>query len=341
MSWKQWMKQFTPARMLYYGLKEAELQRHSQKLQPFIETIRENKQWKKRLPYQLRDQYLFQNRQKGHKKMCMVLAGYKPELWGRVFQRIRRFLPEDIDMCIMTSGRKCPELMRICEQWGWSYLATRQNKLTRIQNLAIYLHPKAEYIYKLDEDIFVTAGFFDGLYETYLHAKEDLSYDIAFAAPLIPINGYGYVRVLERTGLKNDWEKKFGPAIYTDGTHHHTAILEQSEAARYMWGETQSVLRDIDALAASLAKESPIYTICPIRFSIGAILFTKEAWLDWGLFPVDWTVGLGLDEECVARYCMFYGKAAIVSEYVFAGHLGYGPQTKDMMSYFLSGKMCI
>jgi len=299
--------------------------------------MKENTVWKKRLPYQLRDRYLFQNRQKGQTKLCMILAGYKPNLWDSVFHRIIRFLPGDIDVCVMTSGQECPTLMRLCEDQGWSYLATRHNKLTRIQNLAIYLHPNAQYIYKLDEDIFITAGFFERLYQTYQRAEQELSYDLAFAAPLIPVNGYGYVRVLERCGLKRDWEQKFGPAVYTDGKHHHTAILERGEAARYMWGETQPVLRNIDVLAETLADTMDSYTICPIRFSIGAILFSRDTWLDWGLFPVDWTVGFGLDEECIAHYCMFHGKAAIVSESTLVGHLAFGPQTEEMLQCYRSG----
>lgn len=339
MSIKHWAKECVPIRMLYYGVKAVEIQRRKWALRPFLTAMKEHAAWTGRLPYPLRDRYHFQNRQKGQKKLCMILAGYKPDLWDSVFQRISRFLPEDIDVCVMTSGVERPKLMRLCEERGWSYLATRRNKLTRIQNLAIYLHPEAEYIYKLDEDMFITAGFFEGLYETYQRARRELSYEIAFAAPLIPVNGYGYVRILERCGLGEDWAQQFGSAVYTDGIHHHRAILEQAGAARYMWGETQPLLRDIDRLAQSLSQAAVPYTICPIRFSIGAILFSRAAWLDWGLFPVDWTVGMGLDEACIAHYCMFHGKAAIVSEITLAGHLAFGPQKDEMLKEFSEGRL--
>lgn len=98
-------------------------------------------------------------------------------------------------------------------------------------------------------------------------------------------------------------------------------------------------MRDIDRLAQSLSQAAVPYTICPIRFSIGAILFSRAAWLDWGLFPVDWTVGMGLDEACIAHYCMFHGKAAIVSEITLAGHLAFGPQKDEMLKEFSEGRL--
>lgn len=63
-------------------------------------------------------------------------------------------------------------------------------------------------------------------------------------------------------------------------------------------------------------------------------MFTREAWLDWGLFPVDWTIGLGLDEEHIASWCLFQSKAVIISEITLAGHLAFGPQKETMMDYY-------
>jgi len=336
---KSWAKKLLPAQMLYYGGKTAVAQYHKRRKQPFLDSLKREAPWTSKLPYELRDQYMFCDRQKGYQKLCIVLAGYKPQLWDSIFERIRKFLPGRIDVCVMTSGIRSHSLMDLCEKYGWSYLSTRQNKLTRIQNLAIYLHPHAQHIYKLDEDVFITEGYFDLLYQTYQQAENEIPYEIAFAAPLIPVNGYGYVRILRKCNLQKDWEERFGAAIYTDGKHHHSAILEQGAAARYMWGETQPVLRDLDRLSALFAAEPPSYTLCPIRFSIGAILFSRQAWLEWGLFPVDWTNGIGLDEEHLAHVCMFHGKAAVISENALAGHLAFGPQEQEMLSYFKERKI--
>lgn len=323
----------------YYGMKEAMFQYQEKVAKPFLMAQSEGVAWNKRLPVQLRDSYLFENRSRDCKKLCMVLAGYKPELWPVVFRRLQQVLSGDVDVCILTSGICSEELRQLCAENGWSYLATRKNKVCRIQNLAIYLHPNAQYLYKLDEDIFLTDGFFEGLYRTHQAAAKQSGYEIGFVAPLIPVNGYGYVRVLDKLDLTSDWEKQFGPAIFTDGIHHHPAILEQVAAARYMWGETQPELRNIDELNRQWQRQPLEYRVCPIRFSIGAILFTREAWLDWGMFPVDWSAGMGLDEEWIARCCALRGRSGVVSENVLVGHLGYGPQTQEMLKYFSEGNL--
>lgn len=325
----------------YYGLKEAVYCYQKATSRPYLTVQKEGKVWRGRLPIPLRDTWLFEDRSRHCRKLCMVLAGYKPTIWDTVFGRLERTLPEDVDVCVLTSGLRSEDLRQLCAQNGWSYLATKKNKVSRIQNIAIHLHPDAEYIYKLDEDIFLTEGFFDTLYATLQTASKDSGYEIGLAAPLIPVNGYGYVRILEKLGLTKDWESRFGPAVITDGIHHHTAILDRADAARYMWGESQPVLGNIDALAATFAQAPPAYSVCPIRFSIGAILFARKSWVDWGMFPVDWSAGMGLDEMWIARYCVTHGRAVIVSENTLVGHLGYGPQTEDMLRYFLSGEMCV
>lgn len=325
----------------YYGLKEAVYRRQEVVSRPYLTAQKEGKVWRGRLPVPLRDTWLFENRSRHCRKLCMVLAGYKPALWATVFDRLKRTVPEDVDVCVLTSGLRSEELRQLCARNSWSYLATKKNKVSRIQNIAIHLHPDAEYIYKLDEDMFLTEGFFDALYATLQTASKDSGYEIGFTAPLIPVNGYGYVRILEKLGLTRDWESRFGSAVITDGIHHHTAILERADAARYVWGETQPVLRDIDALAAAFAQAPPTYSVCPIRFSIGAILFSRDAWLDWGMFPVDWSAGMGLDEAWIARYCVTHGRVGIVSENTLVGHLGYGPQTEEMLRQFGEGKLSI
>lgn len=324
--------------MLYYGTMAMLIQYQKPLLQKFMIALKTETDWKGKLPYEFRDDYKFIDRQKHQKRLCIVLAGYKPALWEVVFYRLKRFAPADLDVCILVSGCHKSEIIEYCKENGWSYLSTKKNKLTRIQNLAIYLHPCAEYIYKLDEDIFITENFFDSLSQTFQQAKQELSYKIAYVAPLIPVNGYGYVRVLKKCDLISDWENRFGPAIHTDCKHHHTEIYMNSGAAKYMWGENCPQLSSIDRLANRLSRDDPSYSICPIRFSIGAYMFKRSTWIEWGAFPVDFRIGLGLDEEHLAHFCMFHGNIAIVDENTLVGHLAYGPQTKDMISYFENNK---
>lgn len=286
----------------------------------------------------LSSEHRFVDRSTGSERLCIVLAGYKEPLWDNVFSRLAYAAPEDMDICIMTSGLENEQLARIAEENGWSYLSTEVNHLSLIQNLAIELHPSAQWIFKLDEDMFLPKTFFEPLIETYGLVERDSYYQPAFVSPLINVSCYGHIRLLEKCGLIDDFRStELSDVKITDGIHHNKRVLEDAAVARYLWGETQPVLRDVDELTKRFMMDDLSYTICSTRYSIGAILFTRDAWEEFGKFPLTFVgsdFGLGDDEEHICHYACFTGRAMVVSENVIAGHLGYGPQTKGMMEYY-------
>ena len=129
-------------------------------------------------------------------------------------------------------------------------------------------------------------------------------------APLININGYSYRRVLEKTNLLNKFEEKFGKAVM-DATPGEK-ILTDGEVAKFLWGNDNEELKDIDKISEKFLKGEFKYSASPIRFSIGAILMPREIWNSMG--PV------------------------IVSENVLVGHFSYGPQTSAMKEYYKENK---
>lgn len=282
----------------------------------------------------------FIDRSKGSEKLCIVLAGYKPTLWEDVFGRLAAFVPDDVDVCIMTSGLVNDELKGLAAKNDWSYLSTSVNHLSVVQNIAIERHPNAKWIYKLDEDMFLTKGFFEVLMSTYQRLESDSLYKPAFVSPLINVSCYGHLRLLDKLGLLDDFRSTgLTDMKYSDGLHHNRQVIDEPKVAQYMWGESSPALRDIDALTERFSEEREgfTYSICPIRYSIGAILFTRDAWEEFGHFPLTFVggpYGLGDDEEHICNYACFTGRAMVVSENVVVGHLGYGgAQTKSMIEY--------
>lgn len=273
----------------------------------------------------------FIDRQKGYNKLCIILAGYKDLLTQTVFARVKKYIPKDVDVCVITSGLYKENIKNLCEKNEWSYLSTKENHVSLVQNVAISLHPNAEYIYKLDEDIFVTEGYFDKLYEAFKVAQSG-KYNVGVIAPLIPINGYGYMRILEKEGLTNTFESMFGKATFGAGP---TKVIESSpEVAKFFWGEGGYVL-GIDELNKKYSSEAWRIEPCAIRFSIGAILFKRELWESMGFLSVKKYVNpMGLDEIDLCSYCLIYSRPLMVCENVVVGHLSFGPQNKDMMEYY-------
>lgn len=286
--------------------------------------------------------YQFIDRSSGSDKLCIVLAGYKESLWDNVFFRLADAAPEDVDVCIMTSGLVNERLKDIAKSHGWSYLSTDVNHLSLIQNLAIELHPAAQWIFKLDEDIFLPHTFFEPLIETYKLVENESFFRPAFVSPLINVSCYGHIRLLEKCNLIDDFRATgLSDVKVTDGIHHNKQVLESSEVSKYLWGATQPVLRDVDGLTDQFLSDDLSYTICSTRYSIGAILFTRQAWHEFGGFPITFVgseFGLGDDEEHICHYACFTGRVMVVSENVVVGHLGYGPQTKEMTEYYESHK---
>ena len=282
-------------------------------------------------------EYNFIDRRKKTDKLLVILAGYKEIVWECVFPRVVKYVPDDIDVCIVTSGLENEKLKIMCSENGWSYMSTIKNHVSLVVNLAVYLHPEAKYIYKMDEDMFLTKGVFETMLETY--KKVEQNYEVGFVTPLIPINGYGYVRLLELFDAVSLWEERFGELKYTDCYCHHRTIHDDPQAARFMWGEDNPAMGSIDTMNSILQNKDFMYSICPIRYSIGFILFHRNNWVRMGMLPVPKDCNMGSDEIYICKFCMMQARVMAVAENTVVGHFNYGgPQTKAMEEYYLANK---
>lgn len=281
--------------------------------------------------YNFMSKYRFINRSKNNKKLLIVLAGYKEFLWDNVFKRIASFVDKDIDVCIISCGLFSEKLKQICDKNKWSYLSTTENKVAVGQNLAIKIHPEAEVIYKLDEDIFIGKNFFKNLYKTYELIKKENIYKINFIAPILNVNTISYLNFLEKIGKLKEYENKFDEKkVDILGT----SIWNNLEAAKFIWMNTLP----FDKTNSHFSKEKPSYEIIPFRFSIGAILFEREWWKEIGGFRSGWAKILGGDEESLIIEGVKKGRASFLSKNTFAGHFSYGPQNHYMKEYYQKNK---
>lgn len=275
--------------------------------------------------------YQFIDRRKGERKVCFILAGYKKFLWKDIFARLQHFLPPDVEVCVLSSGMKSEVLDKIAEDNGWSYLSTNRNNITSIQNIALALYDKAEWVYKMDEDIFLTEGCFEKLLSIYKKVEADEAYDVGYVAPLIPVNAYGYVTILEKLGCLDDFEGRFEKAI-RGGTPRRMIECDY-RTAEYMWGHNSPVLK-LDELNQRFTKEE--YSVCGVRFSIGFILFKRKLWESMGGFTVTGNLDLGLDEVELCQWCVTESTAMVIAENTVIGHFSFGKQTEEMKKLYVS-----
>lgn len=275
-------------------------------------------------------QYTFEDRKKDNDKVCIVLAGYKELLWPVVFDRLKTFAPSNMDVCIITSGMFNDKISRICKENDWSYLGINQNNVSLAQNVAIKIHPKAQYIYKLDEDIFVTDQYFEKMLDAYKYAHNSY-YRPGVICPTIPVNGFTYIDILRNYNALEIYSKRFGKPVY-DGSGN-SPIHRNPEIARFLWGDDR-FLPKIDVMNKEYGEKAIKVYACAVRFSIGAMLFERSFWKEMGYFKLGRGVGLGTDERQVSQYCAVESRPLMISGNTVVGHLGFGAQNDDMMVFY-------
>ena len=79
------------------------------------------------------------------------------------------------------------------------------------------------------------------------------------------------------------------------------------------------------------------YRACPIKFSIGMILFHRNLWKAMGGWATPPTgAGGGAEEIQICNFCMMNSLGIIVSENTVVGHLSFHQQNEAMKEYYLT-----
>jgi len=279
----------------------------------------------------------FIDRRKFQDKVLFVLAGYKEFLWRDVFERLEKYIPDDIDVCVLSSGLKNDRLAEFARKNEWSYLSTAYNSVTMIQNIAMEYYQKAQWFYKLDEDIFLTEGTLESMMRTFNTAHDLGPCRIGVVAPLIPLNGYGYIRILDKLGLRERYEERFDRVL--SGGFPDKKIESDVEAAAFMWGATGELPRldEMNRTFRNSHDNSHEYSFCNVRFSIGCILYNREFWDKMsGSYPygTGQPGDVGEDEVHMCARTILKSYALVVDESSVVGHFSFGPQTEGMKNYY-------
>lgn len=264
--------------------------------------------------------YHFIDRSQRKPNLVVVLAGYKPYLWPATLARLKKYAPSDADFCVASAGMFSMELADMCARNGWSYLSVKRNSPGIALNKAIALHPIADYIYKLDEDIVISSKFFELLRAGYDHAWKNSLLEPGFCAPALNVNGISYRAFLRELGLENEYKKNFGQLFQRCGD---LPVHNNPDTCWWLWRNTLP----FDEKASLFAKTIDRYSVCNTRFSIGAILFRREFIDKVGGFKSAWHSGvLGVDEDMLCRDCVSHSRPMYIIESVLAGHFSFYPQ---------------
>ncbi len=276
-------------------------------------------------PYRFDLPYHFIDKRKHKNYLCYILAGYESGLWNSTLARIEALQNEEVDYCLVSSGKYDPVLEKMAEKNHWSYLYTLQNQVCYIQNLVIELHPEAQYIIKMDEDIFIGREFFSQMIKEFHHIEKTGEYRIGFAVPVIPLNCCGCVTYLNVIGKKQEYEERFGKIYRSRFSEIYT-----EERAEYLW----DTIENFDGMADRFLKNEE-NRILNVYYNIGCIMFTRDRWYMMGKWPErPGESGMGTDERFIYEDNQEKDLAIYEIGSVLAGHLAFGPQKKRMMKYY-------
>lgn len=269
----------------------------------------------------------FIDRSKQSENLCIVLAGYKQFLWPETLTRLQEYAPDDYDVCLLSSGIFSNELNDIAKNNNWSYLSTKRNNLSLAQNLAIRKFPNAKFIFKMDEDIFVTENTFSNLKDGLIESERQSQFFPGFVAPVINVNNFSYMDLLEYYELKEDYRDKVLSGVNPE---RGLNFNDNPEAAGYMWGNG-SEIPQIDVIAQNIQNHPISNKPCPIRFNIGLVLFRRSVWEEMNGFKLGCGNAMGIDEEQLDVYCLLNNTPPIVIGNSIVGHFGFGGRQSKLM----------
>lgn len=284
------------------------------------------------------EKYVFDNRSHDAENLIMVLMGFQPYYWDGVIERVKRNVEqfdETIDVCLCVpcgASENVPQIVRdLARVNNFSYLYIEDDLLAQVQNTAIKLHPNAKWIFKIDEDIIISDNYFNKMKKTWSRATHESYYPIGFVSPLINLNAGGFRIFLESIDQWNDFSARFPSQHYWSGDMLGDYVHKNTSVAMYIWEKSVP----FDDVAKSIDETNRgEYSICPIRMSIGAIMFTRDKWEEWKYFEVAGIGAMGREEEQICAHTINNMQVIIIAEDVFAGHLGFYWQKEKCLKFY-------
>lgn len=275
--------------------------------------------------------HVFDNRGKGKSKLFYVLAGYREALWNDVFERVDKFVHDDIDICLLDNGKQNDSLRAIAKKYGWSYLSLAINNAAIAQNIVISKFPNAKIIYKMDEDIFLTKNCCKKMEYTYNVLSSLGNMKIGIVGPTINNHSSDYI-FFQYFHLDKLYKKVFGRSHFMgEMLHENFYKRDNADYERFVWS-----IGNIDDLNRQMENNEIKYQLSPIYYGIGLIMFSKKLYCEMGGFDVNLYnngLGKGGDEGQIMRFCNENGLVNVVCTDVLCGHLSFSGHYHQMLEF--------
>jgi hypothetical protein len=224
------------------------------------------------------DRYTFDDRQSGERTLVCVICGDKPSLLPFTLPALAA-ATRGMYVCLVSPGVHRSDVADACRRLGWSYLATRTHDAALAQNVCYRLHADVELIVKIGEGVFLLPGSIETLLAKFHEIKAQGVIDPGVVAPLVTLDGACYRVLLERLGLLESYEARFGTARVSAAG---APIDSDAAASAWIWEQTYPLARSADRLAALPEQDFQ----AAIRFSGDVCVFERTFWEKVDYYPV-------------------------------------------------------
>lgn len=261
-------------------------------------------------------------------------------------QQVLKTTPAEVPIYLLSNcyglqgADVCDDLCRFASraQYGrvhWINPGRRQPAYFGIRD-AIRDQIDAEYILKLDDDVFpVAPGWLENMIACY---KRQDPQTLAYVSALVNNNPYGFSRLAKLPALRDAYAKIM-PSKHLAGEfvpgYQDFRVAEVGEIDAGGWGtvwqfphlarwiHTETTLQPERYL--ELTKElGEAEFDATVRYSINVMLFQRDLWQTIGNGGSD-------DEEMFNRYCSANNKRIVIQENVPFVHLYFGPQKRFLI----------
>lgn len=276
----------------------------------------------------------------GNDSLLIIVAGYNEFLWEKVFWRVVKYMERWVDVCVVHPGGKINVVLKeYCEKNGWTYLHIKENRLALAQNIAIEMHPNAQFIYKIDEDIFITEWFFSKLRKKYELAVKNSEFYPWAISPVVNINPWTYKFFLKCVWKIEDYSELFWSIQknITDagGDICKIWIYKSWDVAKYI----RKLTLDLDSCNRdnfSILQIDQNYIPIVVYYTIWCFMFPRSIRERMWWFEVAQRWALWCEEQ--VQKCASWSNPIILCENCLCGHFWFKLQKKEMFWFFEKNK---
>ncbi len=257
--------------------------------------------------------YVFENRSRSCDNLILIFIEANSNNWNITLSKIKEGIDiskEQFDVCICvfnSNEYNCnlKRLKEIAHENSWSILFTYEKQESIALETAINLHPVANWIYKIDDNILVPSNYFEQLKLAYKHSVEAMPIYPGFLLPCVDVSTTGSISFLKAINQWNLFVNQFDKNGFYLKENNCPFLLEPflKDKKIISWiDERTTPFEEVANIVFNNNHDELLWT--PFKVSTEAILFERAFAEGVKKFNVGTIGSFYLNDDQLNGYCM-------------------------------------